>query len=170
MPSTTIPHQAQSQGADALPGIQVITQYIKDFSFENPSAPESLISGWPAPDTTVTVTLNPQLVREDVYECSMKFDITSKKKDEDRTCFVIDISYAALVVLKNIPKDQHHAVIMVEVPKLMFPFVREIVASTVARGGYPPLFLTPISFEALYMEAAKRQASEAQEQKAVGNA
>ncbi|MBI1214737.1 MAG: protein-export chaperone SecB [Alphaproteobacteria bacterium] len=149
-----------NQNAGEQPGIQVITQYIKDMSFENPNAPESLISGWPAPDTNVTVTLHHQPVRDDVYECSVKFGVEAKKKDEDRTCFVIEILYGALVVLKNIKPEQHQAVMMVEVPKLMFPFVREIVAETVAKGGYPPLYLTPISFETIYMDAVKRQQEE----------
>jgi preprotein translocase subunit SecB len=159
-PGASAPANTPAGGADAQPGIQVITQYIKDFSFENPNAPESLISGWPAPDTNVTVTLHHQQVREGVYECNVKFGVEAKKKDEDRTCFVIDLLYGALVVLKNIPPEQHMAVIMVEVPKLLFPFVREIVASTVAQGGYPPLYLTPISFETIYVDAVKRQQAE----------
>ena len=141
----------------AQPGVQVIAQYIKDFSFENPNAPESLVSGWPQPETSVQIFLRHQPVKDDVYECSVNFRIEAKKKADEKVCFIIDLSYGALVVLKNIPAENHQPVIMVEVPKLLFPFAREIVANVTSAGGYPPLYLTPISFEAIYINELKRQ-------------
>jgi preprotein translocase subunit SecB len=153
--------QPQPAAADAQPGIQVIAQYIKDFSFENPNAPESLVSGWPQPDTNVQISLRHNALRDEMYECTVNFRIEAKKKGEEKVCFIIDLVYAALVVLKNVPKDNHGPVIMVEVPKLLFPFAREIVANVTSSGGYPPLYLTPISFEAIYVNEVKRQ----QEQK-----
>jgi len=137
-------------------GVQVIAQYIKDFSFENPNAPESLVSGWPQPETNVQIFLKHQVLKDDVYECSVNFRVEAKAKEKDKICFIIDLSYGALVVLKNIPKENHQPVIMVEVPKLLFPFAREIVANTTSAGGYPPLFLTPISFETIYINEVKR--------------
>ncbi len=147
------------------PGVQVIAQYIKDFSFENPNAPESLVSGWPQPETSVQIFLRHQPVKDDVYECSVNFRIEAKKKVDEKVCFIIDLSYGALVVLKNIPTENHQPVIMVEVPKLLFPFAREIVANVTSAGGYPPLYLTPISFEAIYINELKRQ-QEAQKKQA----
>lgn len=148
------------------PGIQVVSQYIKDFSFENPNAPESLVSGWPQPETNVQISLRQQAVRDDAYECTVNFRIEAKKKDDGKVCFIIDLAYGALAVLKNIPQDQHQAVMMVEVPKLLFPFAREIVASVTSKGGYPPLYLTPISFEAIYMNEMKRLQAEKEKQAA----
>jgi preprotein translocase subunit SecB len=153
---------ASAQGNNA-PGIQVVAQYIKDFSFENPNAPESLISKWPTPETNVQIFLRHQPIREDAYECSVNFRIEAikpleeKDKGQKKPCFIIDLSYGALVVLQNIPQDRHAPAIMVEVPKLLFPFAREIVANVTSAGGYPPLYLTPISFEAIYLNEVERQ-------------
>lgn len=151
------PTQPAQPAQDAQPGIQVVAQYIKDFSFENPNAPESLVSGWPQPDTNVQISLRHNALRDDMYECTVNFRIEAKKKGEDKVCFLVDLVYGALVVLKNVPKDNHGPVLMVEVPKLLFPFAREIVANVTSSGGYPPLYLTPISFEAIYVSEVKRQ-------------
>jgi preprotein translocase subunit SecB len=154
---------AQPQGTSqngGPPGIQIVTQYIKDLSFENPNAPESLVGGWPAPDTTVQVFLGHRPVRENAYECLVHFRVEAKKKGEDRVCFIADLHYGALAVLQNIPADNHQAVMMVEVPKLLFPFAREIVAGLTAGGGYPPLYLMPISFETIYVQEMQRLQSE----------
>ena len=151
---TAAPAQPQ---AGTQPGIQVVAQYIKDFSFENPNAPESLVAGWPQPETNVQIFLRHQALRDDAYECSVNFRVEAKKPGEDKIAFIVDLSYAALVLLKNVPKESHAPVIMVEVPKLLFPFAREIIANATASGGYPPLYLTPISFEQIYMNEMKRQ-------------
>jgi preprotein translocase subunit SecB len=86
----------------------------------------------------------------------MQLRIEAKNKQDGRLAFIIDLHYGALVALANIPKENYPAVLMVEVPKLMFPFVREMVASMTSQGGYPPLYLTPISFETIYMNELKR--------------
>jgi len=148
--------QGQGPQNNGQPGMQVVKQYIKDLSFENPNAPESLVTGWPQPDTNIQVSLQTLSLKEELHECTLKFRIEAKKKDDGRTCFLMDLTYCALVVLQNIPEDQHRPVLMVEVPKLLFPFVREIVATATANGGYPPLYLTPISFEAMYINEMKR--------------
>ncbi len=145
---------------DAAPGIQVVAQYIKDLSFENPNAPESLVSGWPQPETNVQISLRHNQVRDDAYECSVHFRIEAKRKDDGKVAFIIDLAYGALAILKNIPKENHQPVVMVEVPKLLFPFVREIVAGLTSKGGYPPLYLTPISFESIYVNEMKRLQAE----------
>ena len=151
------------------PGIQVIAQYIKDFSFENPHAPESLVSGWPQPETNVQISLRHQQVRDDAYECTVNFRIEAKKPEDGKVCFIIDLAYGALAVLKDIPKEQHQAIIMVEVPKLLFPFAREIVAGVTSKGGYPPLYLTPISFETIYINEMKRLQADKEKQAASAN-
>jgi preprotein translocase subunit SecB len=168
---TTPENAAQTPDAGQNgPNIQVIAQYIKDLSFENPNAPESLVGGWGQPETNVQIFLKHQTIREDVYECSVNFRVEAKKKGEQKVCFIIDLSYGALVMLKNVPKENHQPVILVEVPKLLFPFAREIVATATSQGGYPPLFLTPISFEAIYIGEMKRLQAEKAKQAAGGNA
>jgi preprotein translocase subunit SecB len=152
----------QDGGADQQqqPGIQVVSQYIKDMSFESPNAPESLVAGWPAPETGVQIFLGQKKLQDNTYEVLIHFRIEAKKKDDGKVCFIIDLHYAALVVLHNIPQEQHQPVLMVEVPKLLFPFAREIVSNMSAAGGYPPLYLAPISFEAIYINEMKRLQAE----------
>lgn len=138
------------------PSIQIVTQYVKDISFENPHAPESLVSGWPAPETSVQISLGQLAVNDNSFESSIHLRIEAKNKKDGRMAFIIDLHYGALVTLSNIPKENHSAVLMVEVPKLLFPFVRELVASVTSKGGYPPLYLAPVSFETIYMNEVKR--------------
>jgi preprotein translocase subunit SecB len=142
------------------PSIQIIAQYTKDFSFENPHAPESLVSGWPAPETNVEVALGQAQLKEGLFECGVNFRVEAKNKKDNRVAFIAELHYAAMVALHNIPKENIQPILMVEVPKLLFPFIREIIASAVAQGGFPPLYLSPISFEAIYINEVKRQQTE----------
>lgn len=144
------------------PSIQIVTQYVKDLSFENPNAPESLVAGWPAPDTAVQVFLGHKNLRDNVYECMLHYRVEARKKGEDRVCFVLDIHYGALAVLQNVAPEAVQPVMLVEVPKLLFPFVRETVASLTAAGGYPPLYLAPVSFEAIYVQEMQKAKGKAQ--------
>jgi preprotein translocase subunit SecB len=155
---------AKENKTAAAPGIQVVAQYIKDLSFENPNAPECLVGKWPQPETAVQISLRHQHVGDGAYECAVHMRVEAKRKDDQRTAFILDISYGALVALHNIPKENHSPVLMVEVPKLLFPFIREIVADATTKGGYPPLFLSPVNFEALYISEVKRQQAEKSKQ------
>ncbi len=150
----------QQENADNQPGIQILAQFIKDFSFENPNAPESLVSGWGAPEINVQIALQQKPLKDGMYECLTHFRVEAKKKGEDRIAFIADLHYGALTAIKNIPKENHNAIMMIEVPKMLFPFAREIISNATAQGGYPPLFLTPISFENIYINEMKRQQAE----------
>lgn len=155
---------AQAPAAQA--GIQVLAQYVKDFSFENPHAPESLMAGWGQPETNVQIALRHQKLRDDLYECVLGLRLEATKKEEGgakgKTFFIIDLAYGAIAQLHNIPKENHQAVVMIEVPKLIFPFARQIISEAAAQGGYPPLYLAPINFEAMYVaEMQKLQAEKA---------
>lgn len=151
------PGANNAQGADApQPGLQFITQFVKDYSFENPNAPESLVTGWPQPDTDIQVKRYHAQVKEGLYDCTLQLTITAKRKDDNRTCFILDVTYGALVMMQGIPAEHHHVLASVEVPKMLFPFVREIVASGTRSGGYPPLYLPPINFEMMYVNEMKR--------------
>ena len=139
------------------PSLMIVSQFVKDLSFENPNAPDSLIGGWGQPDTNVQISLHHRPLQNDLFECAIHLRLEAKKKGENKTCFIIDLNYGAVVVMKNIPADQHQAVLMVEVPKLLFPFAREIIASATHHGGYPPLYLAPVQFDTLYMQELQRQ-------------
>ena len=162
--ATPAPPAAAQTAAQAAPSIQVIAQYVKDCSFENPHAPESLVSGWPAPETSVQISLSQNHLKDNLFESALNFRIEAKNAKDNKMAFIIDLHYGAMVALHNIPQENIQPVLMVEVPKLLFPFVREIVGSMTSKGGYPPLYLTPISFEALYMGEVKRLQEEKSKQ------
>jgi preprotein translocase subunit SecB len=153
-PKSTPPAQ------QAQPSIQIITQYVKDVSFENPHAPESLVGGWAAPETSVQISLGQQHIKDNTFESSLHFRVEARNKQDGRMSFIMDLHYGALVAMSNIPKENVQAVLMIEVPKLLFPFVREMVASVTIQGGYPPLYLAPINFESIYLDEIKRLQAE----------
>ena len=138
------------------PSIQISSQYVKDSSFENPHAPESLVSGWPAPDTSVQISMSQKHIKDDLFESALNFRIEAKNVKDNKMAFIIDLHYGALIALHNIPQENVPPILMVEVPKLLFPFIREVVSGMTIKGGYPPLYLTPINFEAMYVNEMKR--------------
>jgi len=162
MPTTG---EKQAPGAEAQqPGLQFITQFVKDYSFENPNAPESLVTGWPQPETDIKVQRHHTQVKDGLYDCTLQLTVTAKRKDDNRTCFILDVTYGALVMMQGIPAEHHHVLASVEVPKMIFPFVREIVASGTRAGGFPPLYLPPINFEMIYINEMKRAKEREQQQ------
>jgi preprotein translocase subunit SecB len=144
------------QQQTAQPNLMVVTQFIKDLSFENPSAPASLIDGWGPPETGVQISMHHRHLRDDAYECAIHLRLEARKKGDNKICFIIDLTYGAVVIVRGVAKDQTQAVLMVEVPKLLFPFAREIISSLTHNGGYPPLYLAPVNFEAIYMTEIQR--------------
>ena len=140
------------------PSIQVLSQYVKDLSIENPNSPASIIGGWGAPETNVQINIRTQEIKDDVYEAALMFRIEARApKKENKVAFIIELAYAATVELKNLPEDNIQPVLMIEVPKLLFPFAREIIGNATVKAGFPPLFLQPISFEAIYAQEQQRR-------------
>ncbi len=153
-----------------LPSLQMIAQYVKDASFENPNAPESLVSGWPAPNTEVKISISNKHIKDNVFESEVNFNVEARHaEDKSKVAFIIDLHYGAMVALANIPQENIHPILMVEVPKLLFPFMREMIAEMTSKGGYPPLYLAPVSFEQMYVEQMKLLKEKQDAQKA-GNA
>lgn len=142
--------------SDKTPGIQIVTQYIKDASFENPHAPESLVGGWGAPEPGIQVALAQQQIQDDLYEVVLSLRVEAKNPKNGKMCFLLDMQYGALALLVNIAAENRLPALMVEVPKLLFPFLRESVAAMTVKGGYPPLYLAPVNFEAIFLSEVKR--------------
>jgi preprotein translocase subunit SecB len=142
------------------PNFQIVGQYIKDLSFENPSAPVGFTS---SPDMDLGIDLQARSVGPEHYEVVLSMRI--KANHEGKPVFVLELSYAALVRLTNIPEDATQPILLIQAPMLMFPFVRRIVADVVRDGGMPPLVVEPIDFMALYQnrmaQAAKPPAGTA---------
>jgi len=149
-----------SGGSENQPNFQIVGQYIKDLSFENPSAPVGFTS---SPDMDLGIDLQTRSVGPEHYEVVLSMRI--KANHEGKPVFVLELSYAALVRLTNIPEDATQPILLIQAPMLMFPFVRRIVADVVRDGGMPPLVVEPIDFMALYQnrmaQAAKPPAGTA---------
>ena len=141
----------QTNGADMdgpLPQVSILTQYVKDLSFENPNAPASLqTEGQPQID--VNVGVNARRANETMFEVELKISATAKAGD--MTSFVVDVLYAGLFGLQHVPEEALEPFLIIEAPRILFPFARRIIADATRDGGFPPLMLDPIDFHALYM-------------------
>ena len=140
--------------------MNVMTQYVRDMSFENILAQKG-ISGDVQPDVQVQVNLDAKKrAQENQYETSIKLNIVNKAKGGDQTLFVLELDYAGIFHIEGIPEEQLHPYLLIECPRMIFPFVRRIVSDVTRDGGFPPLNLETIDFVALYRnEIARRQAA-----------
>lgn len=144
------------------PQIAVLTQYIKDLSVESPNSPA--VFQWqvqPQVDIQFNITVNN--VSDEVHEVVLKVNVEARS--ENGPHFLIDLSYAGLIGLRNLPEDAVGPFLLIEAPRMLFPFVRQVVADAVQQTGFPPLLLEPIDFGAVYMQ----QLNAMQQQPEAGN-
>jgi preprotein translocase subunit SecB len=148
-----------ASGSEA-PQVAALAQYIKDLSVENPSAPQ--VFQWqeqPQLDVQFNIAVNK--VADDVHEVVLKIDASARSSSGVH--FVLDLSYAGIFGLRNLPEEALPPFLLVEAPRLLFPFARQVVASATQDAGFPPLMLDPIDFAGIYMsqiEAAQAQGGE----------
>lgn len=147
-----------------IPQMKVLGQFIKDMSFENILARKPL-SGQVQPDIQVQVALDGRKGGTDnQYEVISKYNVTSKNKGSDDVLFVLELEYGGLFQIENIAEEQLHPFLMIECPRMIFPFVRRIVSDITRDGGFPPLNLDNIDFVQLYrQQLAQRQQEQAGE-------
>ncbi|MYZ46820.1 protein-export chaperone SecB [Propylenella binzhouense] len=136
--------------AQAQPGIHVLGQYVKDLSFENPNAPTSLRASEKAPALDVNVNVNARPMSETDFEIELKLDATAKRGED--VLFIAEVTYAGLFQVRNVPQEHLHPVVLIECPRLLFPFARQILADATRQGGFPPLLIDPVDFAALYRQ------------------
>jgi preprotein translocase subunit SecB len=142
------------------PQIQVLAQYVKDLSFENPAAPMSLQPGQ-KPALEVGVDVQARGLGVDQYEVLIR--VRADAKAASQTVFVCELSFAGVFLLKGIPQENVQPLLLIECPRLLFPFARRVVADVTRDGGFPPLMLDPIDFAALYrMQMARQQGAQPQ--------
>lgn len=146
-------------GADDAPQVGVITQYVKDLSFENPNAPA--VYQWQGqPRIDIQFNIAADKVGEDVHEVVLHIEVRAIAAD--KTAFQIELAYAGLFGLRNVPEADLQPFLLAEAPRILFPFARRLIADMVRDGGFAPLMLEPIDFGALYMQqAAQAQAMDA---------
>jgi preprotein translocase subunit SecB len=134
----------------AQPQLNALAQFIKDFSFENPNAPRSLAPQQNSPPINIQVNVNARQIQDQDFEVELTLE--GGAGEGPNTLFKFELVYGGVFRAKNIPQDQIHPVIMIECPRLLFPFARQIVADAVRNGGFPPLFIDPIDFVGLYQQ------------------
>jgi len=141
-------------GVDTAPVAGVVSQYVKDLSFENPNAP-SIYQNPAQPAIDVQFNIAAAQVGDGLHEVELKIEV--KAVADDETAFIVDLTYAGLFGLRNIPDEHVQPFLLGEAPRILFPFARRIVADAVRDGGFPPLMLEPIDFQALYMQQLQAQ-------------
>jgi len=146
-----------ANGGDTLPQVGVLAQYVKDFSFENPNAPA--VFQWQSqPQTDVQVNIGTMVAGENLHEVTLKIDVTATATEG--VAFRIEVLYAGLFALTNVPADQLQPFLLAEAPRILFPFARRIVADAVRDAGYPPLMLEPIDFNGIYLQQLQQRQAE----------
>jgi preprotein translocase subunit SecB len=145
-------------GEIQAPRMNILGQFIRDMSFENVAAQKGT-EGNVQPDIQVQVNLDARKRdAADVYEVIVKMNIESRAKDSQAKLFILELEYGGVFRIENVPEDQLHPFLLIECPRMVFPYVRRIVSDITRDGGYPPLNLDNIDFLALYRQEIARRA------------
>ncbi|BBC74445.1 preprotein translocase subunit SecB [Altererythrobacter sp. B11] len=150
---------AKGNGADTQPVAGLLSQYVKDLSVENPKAPESF--QWTEqPQLDVQFNISARTINDELSEVELK--ITANARTSQGTTYIVELTYAGVLGMRNMPEDQKHAFTFAEAPRILFPFARRVIADAVRDAGFAPLLLDPIDFNGLYVQQLQqRQADEA---------
>ena len=132
------------------PNLSVLAQYVKDLSFENPGAPQSLRGRQTAPTINISINVHGGQIVNSEVEVELKLDV--RAVDGETVLFAIELVYAGLFRLTNIPPDAVQQLMMIQCPQLLFPFARQIIADASRNGGFPPLMIDPVDFVSLYRQ------------------
>jgi len=147
--ATTNGGPAQNAPDSGAPQLNVLAQYIKDFSFENPNAPMSLQQQSQAPAINIQINVN---AKPAGTEIEVELKLEGRAEVAGSALFAFELTYAGVFRIQNVPQESMSALVMIECPRLLFPFAREIIATATRDGGYPPLLIDPIDFVALYRQ------------------
>lgn len=134
----------------AMPQIGVLAQYVKDFSFENPHAPRSMAPSPQQPAINIQINVDAAPMSGSDVEVALR--IEGKAESQGMLLFSFELVFAGMFRIQNVPAESMQPVILIECPRLLFPFAREMIATAVRNGGFPPLLLEPIDFVALYRQ------------------
>jgi preprotein translocase subunit SecB len=134
----------------AMPQIGVLAQYVKDFSFENPNAPRSMAPSTQQPAISIQIGVDAAPMSGSDVEVTLRLE--GKAESQGMLLFGFELLYCGVFRIQNVPPDSLQPVVLIECPRLLFPFAREIVAAATRNGGFPPLLLEPVDFVALYRQ------------------
>lgn len=136
--------ESQAEGE----GIRILAQFIRDLSFENPRAPESLRTGAAQPQIDLGVEMNARGRDDGLYEVDLKLSATAQR--EEGALFVVELLYGGLFQIGGVAAEDMEPVLLIECPRYLFPFARRVIADVTSEGGFPPFLLDPIDFAGVY--------------------
>ena len=152
-PSATLSAPPPEPGSQ--PSMRILGQYLKDLSFENPNAPGSLAQQASQPDINIAVNVNARNLAPTDFEVELHFE--AKATGEGKVVFAAELLYAGIFRLENFPQNLLHPAVLIECPRMLFPFARQILAEATRNGGFPPLMLDPIDFAGMYQQRIRQQ-------------
>lgn len=139
----------------AQPSMRILGQYLKDLSFENPNAPQSLSPQQTQPDINIAVNVNARNLTPTDFEVELHLD--AKATNQGKVVFAAELLYAGAFRLENFPPNLLHPAVLIECPRMLFPFARQVLADATRNGGFPPLMLDPIDFAGMYQKRMQQQ-------------
>ena len=150
--------ETQPNGNDTAPAVGVISQYVKDLSFENPNSPA--VYQWQTqPKIEVDFNIGSSKLNDEIYEVVLRIEVRATA--DGQTAFAVDLMYAGLIGMRNVADEgEIQAFLLAEAPRILFPFARKIIADAAIEGGFPPLRLDPIDFTGLYLQSAAQAAAD----------
>jgi len=155
---------AVSENSAESPSLNVLAQYVKDFSFENPGAPRSLQARDKAPAINISVNVNANPLSETDFDVILS--LNAEAKEGDKMLFNAELAYGGVFRVTGFPQEHMLPVLFIECPRLLFPFARQIVAEATRNGGFPPLMIDPIDFAQMF---SQRMAEEQVKAKVTAN-
>lgn len=155
------PQANAAQDPAKIPSLNIVSQYIRDLSFENPEAPNSVMGGASAPSFNVNINVAVKKQADDIY--AVELTLNAKAERDAKLLFNIELIYGGLFRVVNIPENQMAPALMIECPRLIFPFARQVLASVTQAGGFPPLLMEPVDFAVIYRQNLARMAEAAKQ-------
>ena len=143
----------------ASPSLNILAQYVKDFSFENPGAPRSLQARDKAPAINISVNVNANPLAESDFDVILS--LNAEAKDGDKVLFNAELAYGGVFRITGFPQEHMLPVLFIECPRLLFPFARQIIADATRNGGFPPLMIDPIDFAQMFQQRMAEEQAKA---------
>jgi preprotein translocase subunit SecB len=136
------------------PSLTLIGQYIRDLSFENPGAPASIMLGNGSPQFSVNINVGVKKQTDDIY--AVEITLNAKADRDNAVLFAVELVYGGVYRIQNVPEARLGEVLMIECPRLIFPFARQVLASVTQQGGFPPLMMEPVDFTQFYVQSLQQ--------------
>lgn len=158
-PKKTEKKEEAAATEEMQPALNILAQYVKDLSFENPNAPGSLRPREKAPEINININVHPNTLSETDFEVELKLD--AKAVDGDEVLFNVELVYAGIFRLSGMPQEMLQMAVLIECPRLLFPFARQIMADATRNGSFPPLMIDPVDFAQLFQQKVAEQQANA---------